>query len=587
MGNGVNWSDMWNSWGKFGFGGGGMGMPFGGGFGGMGCTFGDGFNYGNVGDSWGGSSSSSSSSSKLTDEEKKAKRLENRKLDREFQTLKDLLMSLTKDESILTYTERDDLQDDLTHLSGKNKEEKFESLKALYNKYKDTIKNNLGKLGEMSKDFAGIGYEVNSELTDAMPKLSSAITNESEQGLAGFQNVESIKTLGVLNILSTWNSSSSANGKTLMKTILDKYDAIDPSAAEGSTGTAKRADLENFAKNLKSELSSKADNLANNANLQDDALKQKLKDMKSSLDASDWECCADVFDSLYEACRIAGAKIMESTYKEKYEFLGGDNLFGDVLAETIADLKAEAGGFDGEVDDVKAASEIPASEKVKKTKFKNVTFKSDATWEGSNSKLSKGDGGVRLWKKNEVPGENGNDSISSTSFQDLYNNGYNLELGTDAHEENWDIVKTRLVNVGNNIKDALAAQGLDEEKLGKAVSAVIGEWHFFVHTGKSAYDIGATHDWDKFTDPTSCTEIKNVTVVDDGKETSLGGSGCNEPGQRNNASSTYVRLSGRIEQADNKNGIFVAVDDSGNNQTVFMINFKAFVDAIMAKYDKL
>lgn len=471
MGNGVNWSEIWNNGVNFGFGGG-MGMPFGGGFGGMGSAWGDGFNYGAVGDSWGGSSSSSSSS-KLSYEEKKAKNLETQKRNREFNALKGLLDDLAKDESILSFAEREDLKYDVTHLQGKNKEEKFESLKAIYNKYKDTIRNNLGKLGEMSKDFAGIGYESNSELADKMPDLASSIANESEEGLAGFKDSESIKTLGVLNILSTWNSSSSVNGKNLMETILEKYNAIDPSSAEGSTGAAKRTDLENFAKNLKSQLATKAGELANNAMLKDDTLKDQLKKLKGNLDGLQFQYCAETFNELYKACRIAGAKIIENTYKEKYEFLGSDNLFGNVIANTIEDLKSEGFGETVNIDNLKDAkmakkealkehADISILESCGKCKTRTVDA---VAWVDKTDKTSSHKKSTDCTLKELCD----NDAIMSIYYS------------PDDDDGRWDedgknYVKYNLGEILDGINQTLSAAGLDSERLTKAKEKVLSAY---------------------------------------------------------------------------------------------------------------
>ncbi|MCM1339980.1 MAG: hypothetical protein NC191_09950 [Muribaculaceae bacterium] len=566
MGNGVNWGDMWNSWGNFGFGGGFGGFGGVGGFGGMGSTWGDGFNMGAVGDSWGGSSSSSSSS-KLTDEEKKAQALEKTKLNREIKSIRDLLNGLVKDENILSTAERDSLDYDLKHLPSKP-QEKLDAIKVLYNQYKDTIKNNLGKIESLKKDFAGIGYESETDLDDSIPELASAIS--AGEASEVIEKVAISKDIEILDLLSSWNSNTS-NGKHLMHTVLAKYDEV-KSLSEDGKNQAKQC-LENFAKTLKSKLSARAGELANNAMLKDETMKEQLKSLRNKLDSVDFTLCAEHFDELYKACRLAGAKIMENTYKDKYEFLGSDNLFGGIVAETEADLEAEGVG---KTIDTEKVTELTAAQKVAKIELSKVSWPQDfgigssnSQYITKNSKLSSGDGGLRVWGgKNDK--DDYNIAGAGISFGDLYSGDYNIELGTDAHEKYWNYIKdTRFAKLGEMVVAALSAgdDGLDKSKLEEAVKTVNARWAN-----------GLTNEVSK---------VGENQEYSDNDENGLGRQGCNTSSEREHENSTYRRLNKRINSAENKKHIFKATDEKGNDQDVYMINFKAYVDDILAEYKTL
>ncbi len=169
---------------------------------------------------------------------------------------------------------------------------------------------------------------------------------------------------------------------------------------------------------------------------------------------------------------------------------------------------------------------------------------------GGNGSFSDGDGGLRLWGGSGAYNDwtlNGTD----ISFADLYNGNYNIELGTSAHSDgnkySTDICN-RLYNLGYAVVNALAGQGLDKDKLNTAMQTVTQQW--------------------------------SSNITDAGK---LASKGCNKSSQRKDSCGTYVKLSNGFTNGS-YSGITRGQDEKGNDQKVYMINFRQYVDAILDAY---
>ena len=169
---------------------------------------------------------------------------------------------------------------------------------------------------------------------------------------------------------------------------------------------------------------------------------------------------------------------------------------------------------------------------------------------GGNGSFSDGDGGLRIWGGS---GAYNDSQLNNThvSFADLYNGNYNIELGTSAHSDGNKYagdIANRLYNLGYAVVNALAGQGLDKEKLTNAMKSVTASWA--------------------------------ANIKDAGK---LAGKGCNKGSQRKKSDSTYNKLSNGFTNGS-YSGITRAQDTKGNDQKVYMINFKQYVDAILTAY---
>ena len=145
--------------------------------------------------------------------------------------------------------------------------------------------------------------------------------------------------------------------------------------------------------------------------------------------------------------------------------------------------------------------------------------------------------------------------LEDFSFQDLYNNGYNISLLTDMdnshrQEDYGTLVKEQLNRLAkNSIKPALMQLKLDEAKLDQAIDAVVaqftsGNWEDYVY-------------WND--------------------------SGTNEDDSRDNLQQALNREF--VNQR--KSHIIGTRDDDGADSDSWGVNFKDFVDAIMAKYNEL
>jgi hypothetical protein len=182
---------------------------------------------------------------------------------------------------------------------------------------------------------------------------------------------------------------------------------------------------------------------------------------------------------------------------------------------------------------------------IKSAKDALNTLYSTAAEVAGNSDYSSGDGGLRIWG-----GDNSlnNTNISGKNFGTLYSGNYNIELGTDAHEKNKAGIVSRLDDLGQFVINALADHlGLDKSILNLALPEVNTKW--------------------------------KSSIADEGN---VGDSGCNKSDQRTKAGSSYRSLSDKVS---GQSGIYRGKDTKGNNQEIYMINFKAYVDAIIEAYN--
>lgn len=172
---------------------------------------------------------------------------------------------------------------------------------------------------------------------------------------------------------------------------------------------------------------------------------------------------------------------------------------------------------------------------------------------GKNKDFSDGDGGLRIWggdgRYNDQNLNSANISISA-----LYSGNYNIELGTSAHSDGNKYASDicdRLYNLGYAVVNALSAQGLNKDKLTTAMKNVTAYW------SENINDVG------------------NVS-----------NKGCNKGSQRGKSDSTYNKLSNGFTNGK-YHGITRGKDTKGNDQKVYMINFKEYVDAILAEYSAI
>ena len=202
--------------------------------------------------------------------------------------------------------------------------------------------------------------------------------------------------------------------------------------------------------------------------------------------------------------------------------------------------------YDGEIIGSKAVTiQVNALEDMIQT----ATWSSNkSTLPNGNGDYSDGDGGLRIW------GGDGkyNDKelkYSNITFAELYNGTYNIELGTDAHEKYTSNIAARLLDLGNLVVTSLASKGLDSKILQNAMLNVYNSWKSNIHY------MGKTGD-----------------------------KGCNKASQRENSAGGYCGLSALTT---GNSGIYKGYDAKGNDQDIYMINFKCFVDEILKEYKNL
>ena len=204
--------------------------------------------------------------------------------------------------------------------------------------------------------------------------------------------------------------------------------------------------------------------------------------------------------------------------------------------------------YDGEIIGSKTVTVKVLS--IEDVAIQNAMWGADkATLPNGNGSFSAGDEGLRIWggdgKYNDKQFK-----YSNITFAELYNGNYNIELGTDAHESYDIYILPRLLDLGNVVVTALSAQGLDSSVLKTAMTNVYNDWRY-----NNIHDVGKTGD-----------------------------KGCNKASQRENPAGGYCGLSAKTT---GHSGIYKGKDTKGNNQDIYMINFKCFVDAIIEEYKKL
>ena len=154
--------------------------------------------------------------------------------------------------------------------------------------------------------------------------------------------------------------------------------------------------------------------------------------------------------------------------------------------------------------------------------------------------------------------------MSSTyTFQKLYNGNYCIEIftagkrGITEPDNVRNIAQDKMKALDNAVIDALAAAGLDRDKLEDTIDCVIQSY---------------------------MNDITN-TNVDDYEE--IANKGCATPDERKTEGSAYMKMATHLTQEVNKDTLIIRRDGKGSNQAIGMINFRNFVDDIVNSYSDL
>lgn len=204
-------------------------------------------------------------------------------------------------------------------------ESKIADLKAVYNKYAEKVKT--ANLEEAKKN---VTSTTNSDYSSKVTKLKAANGGDETFGGILLKNNNGPLSwnddVDILELLSTWNSTSDTAGSHVMKTILDKYNS--------ATGEAI-SNYQALKREFEDKLLSVAEDIDVNK-LTDDtktALTTAINDLKDFGDinvaAANPVLYSRTFDNLYRAIRLAKAEIADKDLKEKFDFLGNENPYKD------------------------------------------------------------------------------------------------------------------------------------------------------------------------------------------------------------------------------------------------------------------
>lgn len=209
---------------------------------------------------------------------------------------------------------------------------------------------------------------------------------------------------------------------------------------------------------------------------------------------------------------------------------------------------SKAGTYSGEVtvyiDGIKIASKVITIE-ISNQVSASAIVNNVKEWAGTYP-----EGVTVMYKAN---GNNAGDSLTSSTFKDLYNNDNIICLGAfrDNDKYNWgrdgeEVIKARLTSLGSYVVDTLATanSALDKDILTRAMNNVVNK-----------YAINPTGDYYQHKD------------------------------SGDTAANFYNYMTDNKNKV--KNGLVQSKDNDGDDSNVYGIYFKEFVDAIITEYNRL
>lgn len=331
-----------------------------------------GFNWGNINSGfnmnnpwgnfgWNGGNTSGTGSSASTPEERAAQK--------KYNKLLALVKQLASDDSKLPAARKEALDEIAKHPVGKSYEEKYNSLKAEYDRVnKEEIKKFLaskasikfGIAGENATEansfygkLQGVGYEFDNSKVDGEIAGLYDVLSQIKDTQENYQNSSILADLAaktgtydILDVISSWNTQKkdSTNGdKRIIDLIKKGYDAL-PSGENGNSArnSVKTGVISPVVNGLINRARDLKDSLDSASQAKMTAAMSKLEtaynNTKDKVDSN----LSTAFDELYVLTRKAAIAQLRAEIKESYGAIDPD-LFNNQLfeAETLADLKAE------------------------------------------------------------------------------------------------------------------------------------------------------------------------------------------------------------------------------------------------------